>query len=220
MVNDYLHSEGVIIVCECDNNSGVRLVLTFKRIIQIIPESGEMSCSRLSFQSKNTSRGSPRLEQRYLLNRSIVKQQLRRKHAAYVHKLFTGEDKSSTEKSKQFWTYIKHRRSTNSNVGPLKEGTTLVTLAKDRAEILNNQFTSVFSQPTPRIDYNQPTLNSQMSNIKVCACGVLKQLKSLNPNKSTGPDGIPPRVLKEMADVLATPLTNLFQMSLDKRAVP
>ena len=59
-----------------------------------------------------------------------------------------------------------------------------------------------------------------MSNIKVCPRGVLKQLKSLNPNKSTGPDGIPPRVLKEMADVLATPLTNLFQMSLDKGVVP
>ena len=42
-------------MCECDNNSGVRLVLTFKRIIQIIPESGEMNRSRLSFQSKNTS---------------------------------------------------------------------------------------------------------------------------------------------------------------------
>ena len=52
MVNDYLHSEEVIIVCECDNNSGVRLLLTFKRIIQIIPESGEMNRSRLSFQSK------------------------------------------------------------------------------------------------------------------------------------------------------------------------
>ena len=55
MVNDYLHSEEVIIVCECDNNSGVRLVLTFKRIIQIIPGSGEMNRSQLSFQSKNTS---------------------------------------------------------------------------------------------------------------------------------------------------------------------
>ena len=56
MVNDYLHSEEVIIVCECDNNSGVRLVLTFKRIIQIIPGSGEMNRSQLSFQSKNTSK--------------------------------------------------------------------------------------------------------------------------------------------------------------------
>ena len=60
-----------------------------------------------------------------------------------------------------------------------------------------------------------------MSHIKVCSGGVLiKQLKSLNPNKSTGPDGIPPCVPKEIADVPATPLTNLFQMSLDKRVVP
>ena len=41
----------------------------------------------------------------------------------------------------------------------------------------------------------------------------------LNPNKSTGLDGMLPHVLKEMADVLPTPLTNLFQMSLDKRVV-
>ena len=50
-----------------------------------------------------------------------------------------------------------------------------------------------------------------MSFIEVCPRGVLKQFKSLNPSKSKRPGGIPPRVLKEMADVLATPLTNLFQ---------
>ena len=67
MVNDYLHSEKVIIVCECDNNSGVRLVLTFKRIIQIIPGSGEMNRSQLSFQSKNTSVASTRKHYEALL---------------------------------------------------------------------------------------------------------------------------------------------------------
>ena len=67
MVNDYLHSEEVIIVCECDNNSGVRLVLTFKRIIQIIPESGEMNRSRLSFQSKNTSQPEENIVDSYVM---------------------------------------------------------------------------------------------------------------------------------------------------------
>ena len=52
----------------------------------------------------------------------------------------------------------------------------------------------------------------------MCPCGVLKRLELPNPSKSTGPDGIPPRVLKEMADVLATHLIDLFQMSLGKGA--
>ena len=54
----------------------------------------------------------------------------------------------------------------------------------------------------------------------MCPYGVLKQLELPNPSKSTGPDGIPPRVLKEMADVLATLLIDLFQMSLGKGVVP
>ena len=48
--------------------------------------------------------------------------------------------------------------------------------------------------------------------------GVQGQLQRLNPYKATDPDNI--SVLKEMADVLAAPLTALFQNSLDKSEVP
>ena len=67
----------------------------------------------------------------------------------------------------------------------------------------------------------QPTYTKfTVSLIKVCTCGVLKRLELPNPSKSTGPDGIPPCVLKEMTAVLATLLIDLFQMSLGKGAVP
>ena len=53
-----------------------------------------------------------------------------------------------------------------------------------------------------------------MTDIVIDRNGVHKQLKTLNP------DGISPRVLKELTDVLAAPLTTLFQASLDKAIVP
>ena len=42
----------------------------------------------------------------------------------------------------------------------------------------------------------------------------------LNVKGKDVPDGIPPRVLKELAHTLTAPLTTLFQTSLDKGAVP
>ena len=50
--------------------------------------------------------------------------------------------------------------------------------------------------------------------------GVQKLLRDINPNKSTGPDGIPPFILKELANELAPILSLLFQASLNQCTVP
>ena len=41
-------------------------------------------------------------------------------------------------------------------------------------------------------------------------------LTKLNPNKAPGPDKIHPRVLKEMADVISSPLSGIFLKSLSE----
>ena len=53
-----------------------------------------------------------------------------------------------------------------------------------------------------------------MKNITVTVQGVKNLLKKLNPGKAAGPDTISPRVLKELADVIADPLTRIFNKSL------
>ena len=49
---------------------------------------------------------------------------------------------------------------------------------------------------------------------------VLCNLRSLNPGKSTGPDGWHPYFLSSLADILSTPLTILFNKSLCEGIVP
>ena len=85
------------------------------------------------------------------------------------------------------------------------------SLAKQKAEILNAQFTTVFSEPLADIDYTELALNSKMTDIAIVKNGVHKQLNSWNPHKAAMPNGISPRVLRELADVLEPPLTTLFQ---------
>ena len=50
--------------------------------------------------------------------------------------------------------------------------------------------------------------------------GVLKLLKALNISKAAGPDGIRPRVLKELSPELAPILTLLFKASLHQQSFP
>ena len=47
-----------------------------------------------------------------------------------------------------------------------------------------------------------------------------KKLSRLNPNKSTGPDGASPRILKELHTEIAEPLYNIFRKSIDQGKLP
>ena len=52
--------------------------------------------------------------------------------------------------------------------------------------------------------------NTHISPIEVTSPGVVNLLTKLNVNKSTGPDGISPYILKETAHELSPLLTYLF----------
>ena len=47
--------------------------------------------------------------------------------------------------SKRFWTYIKHKKTDKNGVSPLKRRGKLETDPVNQANILNDQFKSVFS---------------------------------------------------------------------------
>uniref|UniRef100_A0AA85JRE1 Reverse transcriptase domain-containing protein n=1 Tax=Trichobilharzia regenti TaxID=157069 RepID=A0AA85JRE1_TRIRE len=49
---------------------------------------------------------------------------------------------------------------------------------------------------------------------------VLKCLRSLKPSQSLGPDGIPAIVLRNCADILCYPLTNIFNASFSGNVLP
>ena len=92
---------------------------------------------------------------------------------------------------------------------------------KSKANILNKQFKSVFKNEKDTVLPNIGSSNTPgMTPIKVDSAGVLKILKNIDVHKASGPDEIPPRLLKDHANLLAPVLTRLFQYSLDQGVIP
>lgn len=102
---------------------------------------------------------------------------------------------------KRFWTFIKQMKTDNIGVAPLKEKDVTATSAKGKADILNRQFESVFSQNTDQDtrEKDRENIYPNMEDINITQEGVKSLLQKLNPHKAAGPDQLAPRVLKELA---------------------
>ena len=128
---------------------------------------------------------------------------------------------SLTENPKKFWSYVKHNRSENLGIPPLRTDQGVFVTDKDKAETLNTYFFSIFSNeklPLPEISTSPYSSKSALQIIS--PEGVAKQLSQLKPNKACGPDELPARVMKEISQSASGWLAFIFQQSLNLNAVP
>ena len=126
---------------------------------------------------------------------------------------------------KYFWKYVQSKINLVSGVSSLNRGDgSLVIDDKDKADVLNSFFASVFvKENTDNIisaDEGSMSNFGFISEIIITPLAVLQKLKNLNVNKAQGPDGIPPRILKELCEQLANPLSVLFNKSLEEGKIP
>ncbi|TRZ18145.1 hypothetical protein HGM15179_008964 [Zosterops borbonicus] len=132
---------------------------------------------------------------------------------------------SVKDNKKCFYKYINGKRKGKANFWSLldKEGN-LVT-ADEKAEVLNAFFVSVFSGKTTCLQDNCPPglvdgVREQNGPSIIQEEAVREQLRCLDTHKSMGPDGIHPRVMRELADELAKPPSIIYNQSWLTGEVP
>ncbi len=101
-------------------------------------------------------------------------------------------DPSEDKGSKGLWTYLKAKRRTSAGVAPLKTDGKLVTDAKDKAFILNQQFSFVFTRENMSHQLKLgPSPYGPIQHLKITRNGVTKQLTKIKAGKTAGPDKLP-----------------------------
>ena len=164
---------------------------------------------------KSRRSGRKKDRDRYKKLQAEVQFEVRSAHKQYMEDVVSDSYKGNPKK---FWSYIKSTGQESAGVSPLKnEDGFLKSDNLSKANILNNQFESVFTkEDTSSLPDKGPSPHPEMPDITVNWKGVHKLLKGLKSFKATGPAFI----LKAAADQLAPILTILYQTSLDTGQIP
>ncbi|XP_071479519.1 uncharacterized protein [Diadema antillarum] len=154
---------------------------------------------------------------RYKSMKSIMQRECRVAYNTFISDMLSEED----GKPKRFWSYIKSTRCENSGIAPLLKDGFLQNDAHIKANLLNEQFSSVFTQENMS---NLPDLgespHAAVPFFSISQEGVRKLLANIKPHTACGPDNLPARLLKETADELAPALCLLFNATLHQGKVP
>ena len=147
------------------------------------------------------------------------KQKLRKAEWQHINKVIN--EGLQNNNTKPFWNYAKSKREDNIGIAPLKSKGQLISDPKGRAEILVDQFVSVFTKDVGR---DLPDVSNQVENdipqLSIGEEGVFKLLHNIKVDKAAGPDELPSRVLQECASEITPAVTAIFQKSVDSGELP
>lgn len=125
------------------------------------------------------------------------------------------------DSKKGFQKYVNSKRQCRNNI--CHEDGHVTNWKVDRAERFNGFFTSVFNTGGGFLESQCPELEDHdCENDKLSVNPSLVQDLHvlLNPSKSVRPDGVHPRVLKELADVITRPFSMILEWSQESEKVP
>ena len=200
-LRSYLKDFQDTFLANCDGKSVEELWLSFHSQMMILQEKhipSKMSKPQTSIPwingdlKKNIRRNNRLFKSRkksqkhrsnFLKNRRNLQKQMRQAGWDHINGIITLEDNQAR---KEFWRYVKQFKKDNTGITVLKKDGRSATSPQQKAEMLNAQFSSVFTEEDTE---NLPQLNKQYpSLLNVSAIGVEKLLLNLNASKAAGPD--------------------------------
>ena len=128
---------------------------------------------------------------------------------------------------KYFYSYAKKFSKKKSSINMLfdKDGS-IKSNPKDIANLLQNQFSSVFSDPSKTniesAAFAPPSIAHPFTDdmLNFSEDDIIKAIEEIKPNAASGPDEIPVLLLKSCKVALARPIYILWSQSLEKGSVP
>lgn len=191
-------------------------------------------------QRRSLMRRRTRLKKRYvtartqagrdsLLNKlASIEKKLRKSHAENKQLTEARAVEKITKNPKFFYAYAKRFSKVRVGIGPLiNSAKQLITAPRKMAEILSEQYSSVFSHPcldnisTDTLFPHSDVLNSpNITHITFSDAELCDAMQDLSPNAAPGPDGFPAILLKKCSTSLSPPLAKIWRSSLSSGEIP
>ena len=156
----------------------------------------------------------------YKTLKKIMQKECRNAYHNFINNMFCdGQD--TLKHPKKFWSYIKSRRCENTGVAPLLSNGILQSDSSTKANLLNDQFVSVFTnEDTSDLPNLGPSLHPEVPTFSIDSEGIRKLFSKMNPHTAAGPDGLPAYLLKEAAEELAPVFSLLFNATIHQGKIP
>ena len=151
--------------------------------------------------------------------KEAINQDLDRKELQAVQKI--------KKNPKFFYSYSKSKSQTKANIGMLfNSSEEVITDRKGMCDVLQNQFTSVFSNPNnpdaKMPDFLPPEIQKPFGEYEVDIRNedIITAIGEIKSDAASGPDGMPVTLLKECANELCEPIRLIWSESYYTSSVP
>ena len=155
----------------------------------------------------------------YKTLKKLMQKECRKAYNYYMH--HTVYDPYHCGRKKKFFQHVKSLRRDLSGIPTLEKDGITYSTDTSKADVLNKHFYSIFtidnSDVTPELICDS---YPSMPDVEVDTAGIARLLSNIDPFKATGPDGLSPKLLKELSTELAPCLTLLFKASLQQGRLP
>lgn len=122
---------------------------------------------------------------------------------------------------KTLFKYVNSKLQIHQHIPPFRNiDAQIVTFDSGKAELLNQQFESVFTTDNNLIPNVPLKTFDHLSSVNFDEESVQKCILKLRPDSACGPDSISPLFLHRTADILCNPLCKLFKKSLHTGNLP
>ena len=125
---------------------------------------------------------------------------------------------------KYFFTYTASKSKVKYGIGPFMKDGEIINNPKKKAEILKEQFESVYSTSPFNEQNSAPnptrTFDRILEDFNITEADIKNQIKRLRTNAAAGPDNIPAILLKNCSETIAYPICKLWVKSLQEGYIP
>ena len=125
---------------------------------------------------------------------------------------------------KYFFSFARSKSKTKTQIGPFEKDGVLIQDPHEKAEILREQFESVFTRPetnsNPFIPNPTQEIENPLDDLTITEEDIAKQIKKLPKSAAAGPDEIPATLLKNCIDSMKAPLSKIWRKSLEEGCIP